>query len=38
MNEFEAWQKNLDEWEEVDIARRLNQRLYDLPASLSYIF
>ena len=38
MNEFKAWQNILDEWKEVDRTRRLNQRLCDLLASLSYIF
>src|SRR5215208_4462106 len=33
MNESEAWLKILDEWKQVDRARRLNQRLYDILAS-----
>ena len=38
MNEFEAWQKILNEWKEVDRARRLNQRLYDyLSSSIIYL-
>ena len=39
MNEFETWQRMLDEWKEVDRIRRINQRLYDyLASSIIYIF
>ena len=38
MNEFETWQKILDEWKEVDRIRRINQRLYDyLASSIIYL-
>lgn len=37
MNEFETWQKILDEWKEVHRIRRINQRLYDYLASSIYI-
>jgi len=38
MNEFETWQKILDEWKEVHRIRRINQRLYDyLASSIIYL-
>ena len=38
MNKFDAWQKILNDWKEVDRARRLNQRLYDiLTSSIIYL-
>lgn len=38
MNEFETWQRMLDEWKEVDRIRRINQRLYDyLASSIIYL-
>jgi hypothetical protein len=38
MNEFEAWQKIIEKWKEVDRMKILNQRLYDeLGGSLMYI-
>lgn len=39
MQEFEAWQKILDEWKEVNRIKMLNQQLYDmLGGSILYIF
>ncbi len=38
MNEFEAWQKIIEEWKQVDRMKQLNQRLYDeLGGALMYI-
>jgi hypothetical protein len=38
MNEFEGWQKILEEWKEVNRMKRLNQELYDmLGGTLIYI-
>ena len=38
MNEFETWQKILDELKEVHRIRRINQRLYDyLASSIIYL-
>ena len=30
MNEFDAWQKIINEWKEVNRMKRLNQELYDM--------
>lgn len=30
MNDFEAWQKIIGEWKEVNRMKKLNQELYDL--------
>lgn len=38
MNDFEAWEKIIQKWKEVNRMKRLNQELYDLLAgSISYI-
>jgi hypothetical protein len=38
LNEFEAWQKIIEEWKQVDRMKQLNQRLYDeLGGALMYI-
>lgn len=38
MDEFEAWQKILDEWKLVRRAKKLNQQLYDmLGGAIVYI-
>jgi hypothetical protein len=38
MNDFEAWQKILDKWKQVNKMQDINQRLYDeLGGSLMYI-
>jgi hypothetical protein len=38
LNEFEAWQKILEHWKQVDKMKQLNQRLYDeLGGALMYI-
>jgi len=38
LNDFEAWQKIVGEWKEVDRMKSLNQRLYDeLGSAIIYI-
>ena len=38
MNEFEAWQKIMSEWKEVNRMKKLNQELYDiLGGAIIYI-
>ncbi len=38
MNDFEAWEKIIAEWKEVNRAKRLNQELYDvLAGSITYL-
>ena len=38
MNDFEAWQKIVEEWKQVDRMKELNQRLYDeLGGAIMYI-
>ena len=38
INDFEAWQKILEEWKEVSRMKKLNQELYDLlGGSLMYV-
>lgn len=32
MNDFEAWEKIINKWKEVNRMKRLNQELYDLLA------
>jgi hypothetical protein len=38
MNDFEAWQRIIEEWKKVDKMQNLNQRLYDeLGGAIQYI-
>ena len=38
MNDFDAWSKILEEWEQVDKMKKLNQDLYDqLNGSILYL-
>ncbi len=38
MNEFEAWNKILEEWKQVDKMKKFNQQLYDqLNGSILYL-
>jgi len=38
MNDFEAWEKIIQQWKEVNRMKRLNQELYDILAgSITYI-
>jgi hypothetical protein len=38
MNEFQAWQKILEEWKQVKRVKKLNQELYDiLFGAIAYI-
>src|SRR5919108_3506677 len=38
MNDFEAWQRIIEEWKQVDKMKRLNQRLYgELGGAIMFI-